>query len=179
MIKDKQYIYYKKWITPYYLQTEFYFRKNELGLPEISANDIIKYKDDIVLSTLYIYKEDNLDEFYEDIIKILNDPGEKIIRRIPFLHYLKPLYDFYRNGKYYIKETKIIINGYNEIFNNIKTINEERNITLYSGFDDKEYKYNIDKNIFYSEYPDGDEHIELENLLYCWNFFDYRNVLFI
>ena len=54
MIKDKQYIYYKKWITPYYLQTEFYFRKNELGLPEISANDIIKYKDDIVLGGGFI-----------------------------------------------------------------------------------------------------------------------------
>ena len=157
----------------------FNSRRNINNYPEINAHNIIKYEKDMILSMSYIYQENDFDEFYEDIIKILNDPEEKIIRRIPFLHYLKPLYDSYRNGKYYIKETKIIINGYNEIFNNIKTINEERNITLYSGFDDKEYKYNIDKNIFYSEYPDGDEHIELENLLYCWNFFDYRNVLFI
>ena len=169
MIRNKQYIRSKEWVTHHYLQTEFNLQENSLKLPEISANDIIKYKDDTVLSLLYIYNEDNINNFLKDL-------EEKGVNKISFPHYLKPLYDYYKEGKFYIKETKIIINGYNEIF---RDINKKQDIILYIGYDNKEYKYNIIKNIFYSEYPDGDEYIELENLLLPWSFFNYELMFFI
>lgn len=124
-----------------YFDGEFSRRKNINNYPELSC-EIVVDKD----SNLFRYCDEDINDFMDlELSKYLSNDDISKLKIIP---YLKNLWNHkkLRGGRYYIKESKIIINGYYNIFEELDQYNY---LVLYYGYNDRKCIYNIDDHEFY------------------------------
>lgn len=124
-----------------YFDGEFNRRKNINNYPELSY-EVVVDKD----SNSFRYCDEDIIDFMElELSKYLSNDDISKLKIIPYLKNLWNRKEL-RTGKYYIKESKIIINGYNNIFEELDQYNY---LVLYYGYNDRKCIYNIDDHEFY------------------------------
>lgn len=153
-----------------YFDENFKKKRNLNNYPEVNCETVVD-KD----SNMFRYSDGDIVEFIDlELSKYLTKDDISKLKIIP---YLKNLWDNknLRTGKYYIKQSKIIINGYYSIFEEIDQYNY---LVLYYGYCDRECIYNLDDYNFYG-LGDWRGIIEIGDSPLYYSYFSSDNAMFI